>query len=107
MLQTEEQIPHRLTPFRNDKGSFGRVALIGQAGLVPPESVFATNSSSQPSTRFQPSPWALAWSRLPAKPSCVTRTSVPVPDFLGPLGCRAFTVWGSSSHRTIVFCLPV
>ena len=47
-----------------------------------PDASFSTNSSSHPRTRFHPSPWPLADSlRLPANPSCVTRTSVPVPDF--------------------------
>jgi len=30
MLQTEEQIPPRLTPFRNDKGWIGRAGLVRQ-----------------------------------------------------------------------------
>ncbi len=49
-------------------------------------SPFSTYASSQPRTRFQPSLCSFAEARLPANPSCKTRTRVPVPDFRGPLG---------------------
>ena len=58
----------------------------------------STKASSQPRTRFQPSPWLVADSMLPANPSCLTRTRVPVPDFFGPEGCKLFTVCGERSQ---------
>src|ERR1700722_14566312 len=70
-------------------------------------SLFSANASSQPSTRFHPSPWLWMAGTLPANPSWRILSSVPVPALRGPLECNPCTAVGSSSQRTMVVCEPV
>jgi hypothetical protein len=85
------------TPFGQRLGS----TLVHRPPVNLPRSRHALQTPpASPRTRFHPSPWPVALATLPANPSCLSVSSVPVPDFFGPLGCKALTVCGSSSQRT-------